>query len=263
VESILKFPRTPHLQGSQLGPGDDDLRQVRFSEIANKPIVVEEKVDGSNCGISFDAGGQLRLQSRGHYLTGGPREKQFALLKQWASEQHQRLWGCLADRYLMYGEWMYAKHTVFYDRLPAYFLEFDVYDRHDEVFLDTSRRQTLLDGTELHSVPVLHQGLFAHQNDLVSLLKPSRFISETPRESYRGAANARQEEMPSGKIETDFSGMMEGIYIKVEANGVVQSRLKYVRADFKALVDQSGSHWMSRPLIRNQLVASGPSKQSL
>src|SRR5205807_2014548 len=32
----------------------------------------------------------------------------------------------LTDRYILYGEWLYAKHTVFYTDLPHYFLEFDI-----------------------------------------------------------------------------------------------------------------------------------------
>ena len=68
--AILKYPRTPHLEGSRLQPGDEDLSQIRFDEIRGKHLVVEEKCDGANTGISFGDGGELLLQSRGHYLTG-------------------------------------------------------------------------------------------------------------------------------------------------------------------------------------------------
>ncbi len=44
--SILKYPRTPHLEGSRLQPGDEDLSQIRFSEIAGRHLVVEESVTG-------------------------------------------------------------------------------------------------------------------------------------------------------------------------------------------------------------------------
>ncbi len=46
--TILKYPRTPHLEGSRLQPGDEDLSQIRFSEIAGRHLVVEEKCDGAN-----------------------------------------------------------------------------------------------------------------------------------------------------------------------------------------------------------------------
>jgi len=46
---------------------------------------------------------------------------------------------------------------------------------------------------------------------------------------------------------------MEGLYIKVEEDGAVIERYKYVRAGFLQTVFDSESHWMDRPLIPNQL----------
>lgn len=40
---IIKYPGTPHIQGSRLQLGDEDLRQRRFSEIAGRHLVLEEK----------------------------------------------------------------------------------------------------------------------------------------------------------------------------------------------------------------------------
>ena len=69
--TIRKYPRTPHIEGSRLQPGDEDLRQIPFETIKNRHLVIEEKCDGANSAISFDDEGELLLQSRGHYLTGG------------------------------------------------------------------------------------------------------------------------------------------------------------------------------------------------
>ncbi len=85
MEQICKYPRTRHLEGSRLQPGDQDLEQVAWPSLADRHLVIEEKVDGANAGISFTAGGELRLQSRGHYLEGGGRERHFALFKTWAA----------------------------------------------------------------------------------------------------------------------------------------------------------------------------------
>jgi hypothetical protein len=74
---MYKYPRTPHIEGSRLQPGDEDLDSVPFSSIASQYVAVEEKVDGANAAISFSPDGQMLLQSRGHYLTGGEREKHF------------------------------------------------------------------------------------------------------------------------------------------------------------------------------------------
>ncbi len=46
--------------------------------------MIEEKLDGANAGISLGEDGRLRLQSRGHVLVGGAREKHWDLFKQWA-----------------------------------------------------------------------------------------------------------------------------------------------------------------------------------
>ena len=72
---LYKYPRTPHVEGSRLQPGDEDLRQIPFDTIKNRHLVIEEKCDGANSAVSFDADGELLLQSRGHYLTGGYRER--------------------------------------------------------------------------------------------------------------------------------------------------------------------------------------------
>jgi hypothetical protein len=118
VADLVKYPRTRHIEGSRLGPGDADLDQVPFADVAGRHLVVEEKCDGANSAISCDADGSLLLQSRGHFLTGGPREKHFNLLKQWATCHQNALRDALGARYVMCGEWLYAKHTIYYDALP-------------------------------------------------------------------------------------------------------------------------------------------------
>lgn len=141
---IIKYPRTPHIQGSRLQPGDEDLRQRCFSEIEGRHVVLEEKIDGANSAISFTEGGELRLQSRGHFLTGGARERHYDLLKQWAAIHKEKFYEVLGSRYVMYGEWMYAKHSIYYDLLPNYFMEFDILDRETDRFLDTPSRHELI-----------------------------------------------------------------------------------------------------------------------
>ena len=127
-EPLYKYPRTSHIEGSRLQPGDHDLASIPFAEIAGRYLVVEEKMDGANAALSFTEAGDILLQSRGHYLTGGPRERHFDLFKQWAHTHSSALWPVLGSRYVLYGEWLYARHTIYYDALPHYLLEFDVLD---------------------------------------------------------------------------------------------------------------------------------------
>ncbi len=53
--------------------------------------------------------------------------------------------------------------------------------------------------------------------------------------------------------QTDLSGIMEGIYIKVEEGDYVIDRLKYVRASFLNTILDSESHWVNRPIVANRL----------
>jgi len=250
---LKKYPRTPHLEGSRLQPGDEDLSQVPFSHIAGRPIVVEEKCDGANSAVSFGGDGELLLQSRGHYLTGGWRERHYDLFKQWAGVHRDALYGVLGSRYIMYGEWMYAKHTVYYDALPHYFLEFDVLDRETGRFLDTSSRRTLLGPLPVVSVPVLAEGAFQDKESLLALLGPSRYITGAHTGHLREDARKLGLDEDRQCRETDPSDSMEGLYIKIEEGGRVAERLKFVRASFIQTVDNSRTHWLDRPIIPNRL----------
>lgn len=250
---IKKYLRTPHLEGSRLQPGDEDLNQVPFSAIAGRHLVVEEKCDGANSAVSFDRNGALLLQSRGHYLTGGWRERHYDLFKQWANVHRDGLYRVLGRQYIMYGEWMYAKHTVYYDALPHYFLEFDVLDRATGRFLDTASRHAFLSPLPVVSVPVLAEGTFRDRETLLSFLGPSSYVTEEHREHLREDAHRLGLDEDRQGRETDASGTMEGLYIKVEEGGEVVDRLKYVRASFIQTVDASQTHWLDRPIIPNRL----------
>lgn len=250
---IRKYPRTPHIEGSRLQPGDEDLSQIPFDAIKNRHLVVEEKCDGANSAVSFDEHGELLLQSRGHYLTGGYRERHYNLMKQWAMAHRDALYTLLGSKYIMYGEWVYAKHTVFYDALPHYFLEFDVLDRESGVFLDTPTRHRMLENAPVVSVPVLGSGTYKTKDEMLKLLGPSRYVSGNQRQNLWEAAVKLGLDPEKCCNETELSGMMEGLYIKIEEDGQVVDRMKYVRAAFLQRVDFSETHWIDKPILPNQL----------
>ncbi len=241
-----KYPRTPHLEGSRLQPGDEDLDQVPLAELRGAYCVVEEKVDGANAGISLDDAGRLRLQSRGHFLTGGAREKHFDLFKQWAHTHEAALAKRLAGGLTLYGEWLYAKHTIFYDQLPHYFLEFDIRDAAGE-FWSTQRRREHLCAAPIVSVPVLFEGIVARPETLPAMVAHSLYKSAQWREALGTDERVVRE--------TDPSDLAEGLYVKVEdpTTRCVLARYKWIRASFLTAVVDSGSHWLARSILPNQL----------
>ncbi|HEV2861510.1 MAG TPA: RNA ligase family protein [Pyrinomonadaceae bacterium] len=251
--TLHKYPRTPHLTGSRIQPGDEELDVLSLEHLAGWHVVIEEKLDGANSAVSFGEDGRLLLQSRGHFLDGGPREKHFALLKAWAGSVQGRLWEVLGARHVMYGEWLYAKHTIFYDALPHYFFEFDVLDKEAGHFLSTRARRELLRGLPVVPAPVLFSGPVRDARRLRSLIKPSAFQSGRWREALTGVCESKGLDPARALRETDASGLMEGLYVKAEDDARVVERFKFVRASFLQAVDESGDHWLNRPVIPNQL----------
>lgn len=253
-DGLLKYPRTPHLEGSRLQPGDSAHDQAPLASLAGRHVVIEEKKDGANAGVSFSPEAELRLQSRGHFLAGGARERHFNVLKQWAKAHEDAFFDVLGTRYLMFGEWMFAKHSMYYDALPHFFLEFDVFDREEGVFLSTPRRHALLAPLPVVSVPVLHAGPApTRAADLAKWVGLS--VGRTPawRESLADEAGRQGIEPDRVAEQTDGDDRSEGLYLKVEDGHQVLGRYKFVRASFTQAILDQGEHWQKRPIVPNRL----------
>lgn len=231
---FTKYPRTPHLFGSK-GTDDDkhlsEAESLRF--IADASLIVEEKLDGTNVGIHFSAQGELVLQCRGHLITEG-MHPQYDLFKQWATVKRAVLRELLEDRYLLFGEWLYARHTLHYRQLPHYFFEFDIYDKRQERFLTFQRRMQMLEGTGLQTVPVVSTGAVVRK-ELMKLIGPSGFDSHFEHPETSKADN-----------------LMEGLYLRIEKADAVSGRAKFVRSEFTEKVKQS-EHWQYQQMEKNLL----------
>ena len=119
-DEFVKYPRTPHLFSSRGTDDDKRLTSKASDAIARNPsLIVEEKLDGTNVGIHFTTAGRMVLQCRGHEITSG-MHAQYDLFKQWTTVKRPTLEAVLADRYILFGEWLYARHSVHYRRLPQW-----------------------------------------------------------------------------------------------------------------------------------------------
>jgi len=197
---FIKYPRTPHLFGSKGTDDDKHLGEAESSDfIIDDSLIVEEKIDGTNVGIHFSDDGNLVLQCRGHLITEG-MHPQYDLFKQWATVKRYTLEERLGTRFILFGEWVYARHSVFYRQLTHYFFEFDIYDKESGAFLDLEQRLLLLDGANIETVPVVHVGALKRA-ELEGLIGPSRFDS--------------QFENP---VTNQTDNLMEGLYLRPEAS---------------------------------------------
>lgn len=231
---FTKYPRTPHLFGSK---GTDDDKHLDKTEsrafIADKSLIVEEKIDGTNVGLHFSDSGELVLQCRGHLITEG-MHPQYDLFKQWAAVKRHVLERQLQNRFLLFGEWVYARHSIHYRKLTHYFFEFDIYDKQAEAFLDLEHRLSLIAGMGIQTVPVIHTGTVS-RDDLDDLIGPSRFDS-----FFENPFTSRSD------------NLMEGLYLRTEADGIVTGRAKFVRPEFVEKIKQS-THWQHQPIQPNLL----------
>lgn len=233
-DDFVKYPRTPHLFGSRGTDDDKHLDEAESSQfIADASLIVEEKIDGTNVGIHFTSAGEMVLQCRGHLITKG-MHPQYDLFKQWTAVKRPIIEERLEDRFILFGEWVYARHSVLYRQLPHYFFEFDIYDKKEEVFLSLEERLILIDGTGIETVPVLRQGAI-DKKDLHELIGPSQFGSQFDNPF-------------TGRIDN----LMEGLYLRTEAAGVVSGRAKFVRPEFVEKVKQS-THWQHQAMVPNLL----------
>lgn len=233
-DEFIKYPRTPHLFGST-GTDDDKHLGERESRrfLADESLVVEEKIDGTNVGIHFTAAGEMVLQCRGHLITEG-MHPQYDLFKQWAAVKRGILEDRLQDSRILFGEWVYARHSVHYRKLPHYFFEFDVYDKPSQTFLTLNRRLEILEGIGIETVPVLYRGPL-DRDSLERLIGPSSFDSQF-------------ENPGTGRMDS----LMEGLYLRTETDSAVSGRAKFVRPEFVEKVKQS-AHWQHQALVPNLL----------
>jgi hypothetical protein len=219
---FFKFPHTPHLLWLGKTPCRED--KVFSTEEARAFIdgetTVEEKVDGANIGLSLDEGGVLRVQSRGAYLARGAHP-QFQPLWPWLEIHRFVLTEALRPGLMLFGEWCFARHSVHYNRLPDWFLGFDVYERAADRFWSSDRRDSWLCDVGLGSVPRLAQKRLGIEQ-IMALIGTSR-VGEEP---------------------------MEGIYLRRDQGDWLEQRAKIVQAEFVQGID---GHWTEGPLEKNSL----------
>lgn len=224
MTNFFRFPHTPHLTWlGQDAPRDDKvLSPDEVSSLLSDDVVVEEKLDGANLGLSLAPDGGLRAQNRGQYLED-PHAGQFARLSAWLSQHEAALRSVLAPNLILFGEWCAARHSLDYLALPDWFLLFDVYDRDTAQFWNSSRRNQLASSAGLVTVPRIFQGKAS-----VSALK--QLVATTP-SHYR-------------------DGTLEGIVIRQESTDWCEARAKLVRADFCQAID---THWRKRAIEWNRI----------
>lgn len=224
---FVRFPHTPHLAwlGADCPRDDKLLSPAEASEFLKGAVVVEEKLDGANLGLSVGNAGTLEIQNRGQFLQT-PFSGQFARLASWLAPREEMLVEVLGHNLILFGEWCAARHSLDYPELPDWFLAFDIYDREECKFWNTARRDDFVRQLGLCSVPTI----FAGQTNL-----------------------DRLKELVSQERSRFRSGSIEGIVVRRENRLWLESRAKLVHPAFTQAITE---HWSRRRTEWNRLVKS-------
>ena len=224
MSEFFRFPHTPHLAwlGDNSPRNDKVLSTNEVASLLAGEVVVEEKLDGANVGLSLAPDGSLRAQNRGQYLAA-PHSGQFARMPTWLAQHSDSLCSSLTPDIILFGEWCAARHSLDYAALPDWFLIFDVYDRSAGRFWSSSRRNTLAANLGLTTVPQVLNG----KTTLTALTH----LVATTSSNYR-------------------EGPLEGVVIRRESSEWCEARAKLVRHDFTQAIE---THWRKRRLEWNRL----------
>ena len=226
---LLKFPRTPHLLDLGACASDDEVMHG-FASVRGR-ITIEEKIDGANMGISLDFDGAIRVQNRSHWVSSADH-MQWKTLDRWIAEHDAGIRAILdrdatfPERYILYGEWCVARHSIRYGSLPDRFLAFDLYDRLTGMFVSRRVLERVLRGTGIAQVPLVAE------------------VDELSEEDLRGLM---------GRTSAFGAGRVEGVYVRFEDEGRKTSmrRGKVVRGDFIA----GNEHWSKGKIELNGFAA--------
>ena len=253
MPQFRKFPRTKHIfdasekgrpHGSQhkhSAVTRDDLL-LSADDVASfcdgtTNVYVQEKIDGTNLGISIDYDGKLLCQNRSKYVCSADAP-QYGALDMWLESYSEFLHTLLLPgRHILYGEWCIARHSIPYKKLPGYFIAFDLYDRQTGLFLSVQRFHETIKaaGKKLgfgpHQVPI----------PVVPLITMRTFKDP-------------MELMPLLESKSAFradGGTVEGVYLRTDDTQWNRSRCKLVRPDFIQHIEDG--HWVKRKMEKNQI----------
>lgn len=218
----MKYPRMLRI------PLDDERREnkryatmVDLKELLDGMVFIGEKFDGSIVSFTNEdddivTGGRRREIMRNGILK--ERVKAYIKLDAWYWNNYSALMD-IPEGYTLIGEWLFAKHTIFYKSLPDWWICFDVYD--GTTFLEEYEKRKIIDNLGFEEVPTLAYGRL-NMEDLERLA--------TLKWSYYGDRT-------------------EGFVVK---NYSKQLFMKYVKHEFDTDLELS-EHWLKQPLEVNKL----------
>jgi len=212
-DMFFKFPKTPHMSGSEVVDDDEVVSDQQFDSILRlgkiRRVIVQEKVDGTNISVHFLEEWTPILQKRSGLIGQGERQ-QYNLFRDYVFSKLELFWSICGTQYCVFGEGLWQQHTIGYDQLPDFFVVFDVLDKSSGQFLSYEKVVSLIAG-RLTVVPLV----LNLQVDKDSSTK----LSDLIKEKMLTKSNYGKE-------------TQEGLYVRFETDEHVSFRFKIRRKSF-------------------------------
>jgi hypothetical protein len=161
---MSKYNRTYHLFFSP-GATSDDRISKDVSSLIGVDIVITEKLDGENCGMTNDG---VYARSHAAFTTSA-----------WSREVRQlhelKIKGQLEDNVYIFGENMEGIHSIEYKNLKSYFYIFGVRDNNIWIPWESVEEYSYL--LDIPTVPVLFKGKVHSEKELKELVE--KLVSES------------------------------------------------------------------------------------
>jgi hypothetical protein len=141
----MKYPRTPHLPYSP-GVSSDDKIIKNISFLTDKNLVYTEKLDGQNTSMTNQT-----IHARSETSSHHPSQS-------WVKQLYSGIQKDIPDGIQIVGENVYAKHSIYYDRLTTFFYVFAIIDLSRQVFLSVTDTLYYCGFLGIPYVPILHHG---------------------------------------------------------------------------------------------------------
>ncbi len=232
------FPRTKHLPYDPNASSGDLIATLEEAEtIFSLPVNIEEKIDGASVGICLHPELGLIIRNRDHVLRKGyyketGAKEQFRSIWNWYYENEDKFKTLnQLGSYAVYGEWCIAQHGVFYNRLPDWFVAYDLYDYELKKFISPTNARFILEGLKF-ATPYKYKLDDFKKYSKERIIDYLKYLTRIP-----GAW--------SNSTETT-TNEAEGIYLKTYDEKFVINRFKMVNPTFVR-----GALWNSEKIKKN------------
>ena len=234
--TLVKYPHTRYLTFSPSNDKSDvdECGFIQTEHLCDKPLVFTIKMDGSNVKMTSE----IVTARNGHSAD----HKSFDFIK----ARHSKFKHLIPEHISVFGEWLYAKHSIHYTNniaLNELIQVFGVYDYKTQLWYGWEDVEKFANSIGLKTVPVV--GYNTYNNELNA-------------SEHKGSKNNR---ILNWNIEREITKIGEDIISKGHEGLVIRSMYPFQWSQFGENVGkfvrpnhvQTDKHWSKTAIVKNEV----------